>query len=287
MRIKRLSHLILILFIGVLNLACVPSVDSYDASEPVSASITYGEKKGYNTLFMGHSFFIPVASGMAAHVERAGIIGHTQELVFSGGDTGAPQALWEDASKKAEVQALLDSGNIDLLAMTYHPSYPSIDGYKNWVAYALQKNPDTKFLIALPWWLIPTELDAETYAGVWTDAHPSIVHEHIDALRSAYPDNNFYCVPYGEGAGELYKLYEQGNLTDVNSLVSRTADTSIFVDDFGHANNILVDLSRLIWLQSIYNIDLNAYDYDPTYTTDLKVMAADIMSRHESAYDAS
>jgi hypothetical protein len=105
---------------------------------------------GFNSLFIGHSFFKPFADGMPNYVAAAGIAGHTQTVVFSGGATGAPQALWENASKRAEIQAVLDGGDVELFGMTYHPDYPTTEGYENWIDYALAQNPRTRIFIALP-----------------------------------------------------------------------------------------------------------------------------------------
>ena len=46
-------------------------------------------QQGYNALFAGHSFFRPFADGMPFHTSQAGIVGHTQTVVFSGGSSGA------------------------------------------------------------------------------------------------------------------------------------------------------------------------------------------------------
>ena len=274
MNIIRIIRSSLVLFLVMLNLACGP-FENIDNSTP-----------GNNVLFIGHSFFRPVADGIDEHADRSGIIGHTQQIVFSGGATGSPQGLWENASKKAEIQAILDSGNINLLGMTYHPDFPDVDGYSNWTVYALQQNPKTKFFIALPWLTEPASLDSATYASTWVNRHPSATHRHIDTLRAIHSNNEFYCIPYGEGAGELYKLYEEGNLTDVQSLVRQGGNAGIFSDTFGHPDNILIDLSQLIWLKAIYKVDLGSYNYNHSYVIDLKMIATDIIARHESNYNA-
>lgn len=252
----------------------------------MSLTSTTHDIAGYNTLFIGHSFFRPVADGMPTHANRVGVTAHKQQIVFSGGASGSPQGLWENTNKRAEIQTILDNGDIDLLGMTYHTDHPGISGYTNWVAYALQQNPETKFFIALPWLYNPGDFNSATYASNWTINHPLITHGHINTLRTIYSNNDFYCIPYGEAAGELYKLYEAGNLTDVQSLVRQGESPGIFSDSFGHADDILVDLSQLVWLAAIYGVDLITYNYDPGYIIDLKMMAANIMTRHEPAYNA-
>ena len=61
---------------------------------------------------------------------------------------------------------------------------------------------------------------------------------------------------------------------------------SIFNDSLGHADDILVELGRLVWLRAIYGVDLSTYDYDPGYTVDLLAIADSIMDEHDPAYDA-
>ena len=53
----------------------------------------YFQSTGFNALFIGHSFFNPIASAMPGLVETAGIPNHTQERFMSGGATGSPEAL--------------------------------------------------------------------------------------------------------------------------------------------------------------------------------------------------
>ena len=81
---------------------------------------------GFNSLFIGHSFFRPFADGMPNYVAAAGIAGHTQSVVFNGGANGAPQALWEHATKGPEIRAILDGGDVELFGMTYHGDYPTL-----------------------------------------------------------------------------------------------------------------------------------------------------------------
>lgn len=104
-----------------------------------------------------------MAEGMPAHLDRVGIEGHRQEVVFSGGPTGSPQGLWIQPNKRAAIQAILDDGDIELFAMTYHPDYPTLEGYRNRVNYALAQNPDTRFFIALPWPTTPALMSFTDY----------------------------------------------------------------------------------------------------------------------------
>ncbi|MDG2025998.1 MAG: hypothetical protein P8J50_02710 [Acidimicrobiales bacterium] len=168
--------------------------------------------------------------------------------------------------------------------MTYHPSYPSLTGYTNWIDYALAENPDTRIFVAIPWLTNPGSNSATDYNTIWNAAHVTLGHSMIDDLRNLYPAVDIYEIPYGQAAGELYTLYAAGQLPDVDQL-SGSGD-SIFSDSFGHANDILEDLAELIWLRAIYDVDLSTYAFNPGYTTDLKAIADAVMDAHDPAYDA-
>lgn len=266
---------ILLLLATCLNAALLTHKANADVPDP-----------GFNSLFIGHSFFRPFAEGMPDYSGAAGITGHTQTIVFSGGATGAPQALWENASKRNAIQAVLDEGDVELFGMTYHPSYPTLEGYINWIDYALAQNPNTRFALALPWATSPGATPAQAWADGWMAAHASVWHDLIDALRALYPGVEIYCIPYGQSAGELRLLFAENNLPDVQNL-SGSAATSIFSDSFGHPGHILRDLGRLVWLNAIYDVDLTTYAYGPAYTTDLYMLAQSIMSEHDTDYDAA
>ncbi|MEZ5567912.1 MAG: thrombospondin type 3 repeat-containing protein [Halioglobus sp.] len=241
---------------------------------------------GFNSLFIGHSFFKPFADGMPDYAGAAGIAGHSQSIVFSGGASGAPQALWENASKRAAIQTVLLGGDVELFVMTYHPNYPTTEGYENWINYALAQNPNTRFALALPWLTNPGSFPSADYANGWNLFHATAWHDLVDELRALYPGVEIYCIPYGQSAGELRLLFDANNLPDVQNL-SGSAATSIYSDSFGHPGHILRDLGRLVWLNAIYDVDLSTYSYGPSYITDLNGLAQSIMAGHDPAYDAA
>jgi len=271
--------------------SAVADVDSNATSVDVSiaaidAALTEAQGIGFNALFIGHSFFKPIASTMPLHAEAAGIQYHTQSIVFSGGASGAPEALWNNAGKSEEIRSALDAGGVDFFAMTYHGDYPTLTGYKNWISYALEKNQNTHIAIALPWSPYPESTDSVSYGNTWKEAHTSDFHDLIDQLRALYPDTNVFCIPYGQSAVELRDLYAVGNLDDVETLLSDSVE-SIYNDTLGHGDGILLALSELVWLNAIYAVDLSAYTYEPGFNVDLKAIAQDIMDEHDPVYDAT
>lgn len=242
---------------------------------------------GFDSLYIGHSFFAPFANGMPGHTATAGIPNHSQSLVFNGGANGAPQALWENTSKRNAIQAALNTGNVELFGMTYHPTYPGTVGYENWIDYALAQNPDTRFFIGLPWLTTPEAFSAASYANLWQTFHDTAWHDFIDQLRALYPGVDIYCIPYGQSALELRNLYAAGDLDDDVSALTGAASSAIFTDSLGHPGNILRDTGRLVWLNAIYGVDLSTYSHNPGYTADLKAIAQSIMDTHDPNYDGA
>lgn len=257
--------------------------------------------EGDKMMLMGHSFFRPFADQLPYHAIRAGVDGHTQNVEFSGGESGSPLSLWEDAEHRANVQAVIDSGDVDVFGMTCcdwqvtadgereldsegNPIL-SIEGWKTWFDYALAKNPNTEFFIGIPWVDYPNDYtDAEAYAEVWGAFYHTLVLPAVDDLRLLYPGVTIYTIPYGDGVNELRELFEAGYLPDVSNLQG-PSDTSLFTDDKGHGGKLLKDLVEYIWIDAIYGVDLETYDYDDGYQTDLKALAKSIMDAHDPNYN--
>ena len=260
-------------------------IASCNTSDQITTPISPPATTGYKSLFIGHSFFRPFANNIDDHAQSAGFTDHSQNVFIAGGENGAPEAFWNDSTKREQIQAILDEGNIELFGMTYHGTYPTITGYKNWVDYALIDNPDIQFFIAVPWMKNPGSYETSEMEGLWEDIHINTLHVMIDTLRTNYPNNIFYCIPYGHAAIELKGLHESGDLPDINNLIS-DFETSLFIDLGGHPGKILVELGVLIWLEAIYGVDLNSYEYNSDFTTDLRTIASEIMAAHDPVYNA-
>ena len=246
-----------------------------------------GSSSAPEELFIGHSFFKPFASNMEPLQQSAGLEGRTFEVVFSGGANGAPQALWEDENNRKEIQGYLDGGNVELFAMTYEGTYPSDEGYIKWIDYALSNNPDTTFVLALPWIDFPEDYEtASSYSTAWYAGHDGDWSVLVNDLRSSYPDNEFISLPYGQSALELRTRLEQDQLPDVDTMISDLEDNNtendvgIFVDKKGHADEILVDLGTLVWGKVLYDIEPDASYVQGSYETDIAQIATDIVQEH-------
>ena len=164
--------------------------------------------------------------------------------------------------------------------MTYEPTYPTTEGYINWIDYALSKNPNTSFVLALPWPDFPAEYSSiEEYSSNWHGGHDTVWDELLKTLQSTYPNNNFSCIPYGQSAAELGTLYFSNSLPDVDGLTGN--EQSIFTDAKGHPGDILVDLGTLVWASALYDIAPSEDLLSTSYETDLVEIANDILEGHE------
>lgn len=251
---------------------------------PLQAVFRPDVNTGFTSLFIGNDFSEPFGSALAGHAATGGFPDHATTSFHAAGDDGAPQALWADAVQRAAIQAVLDVGDIELFGMTYSTAHPALIGYQRWVNYALKQNPDTRFFISVPWDDDPSGVSAAQFEADY-EAAQAAVHVLIDELRAKFPGVDFYSVPAGRAAVELYNLYASSNLPDVSALVGGPA-TALFSDAQGSPGNILVAAGELAWFAAIYDIDLATYDFDPGYITDIKALAGAVMDGHDSDYNA-
>lgn len=261
-------------------------------------------EQGLNSLYMGHSYFRRQAEAMEEYAEIAGIIDHESESFFRGGYNGSAYAIWEDPESQATIKAHLDEGDIEMFGMTIfidmevdaddgaHPNN-QVQGLKNWIEYAIAQNPDTIFFVALPWLGRPLEYIGATgspqtsgyeeYSQAILDSELGI-QVLIDELRESFSGSEIFLLAYGQGSLELRNLYNNGNLPDVDTLVSSNDLLGIHSDTHGHAEQLLTDLNTLIWLKSIYNYDVLQFAKDYPYETDIKRIAHVVTNRQDPSY---
>ena len=244
--------------------------------------------EGKKVLYIGHSFGRPFARELPSFVEMAGIDNHVQEIVFRGGPNGSPQSLWEDPKVRVEIQDILAEGDTDLLIMiccseNFLESRQSDWAVENWIDYAVSVNPDTDFALALPWPDYPEDYENnEAYSERIIEAHESAWHPFIDDLRELYPQSEIESIFHGRAAIELRGLFESGSLPEISEMTSKRP-SGLFTDRKGHAGQILLDLGTLIWLGTIYDIDMNDFPVSElkingeSYETDLLGMAQEIL----------
>jgi hypothetical protein len=291
------SYLWSLLLSALLLTACGGGGGSGSGSlpQPESPAVPEPQNSGYNALLIGHSFFRPFAHGIGELAIDAGFVEHRDTGVFAGGINGRPLSFWEDTGpNNAAIKAALDQGDVDVFGMPggYLESDDILDGYRQWIAYALERNPDIEIFIGVPWADFPAGWDeravdagVETFFEVYEEVfHIGQIHHNlIDTLRAEFPETNIYCIPYGLVALELNALLDSGNLLD--DLAFQGKSDALFTDAKGHAGDIIIQGGLLVWLNAIYGVDLSEHEYDTGFVTDLHTLAADIMARHDSTYN--
>ena len=75
------------------------------SSIPLLLTFAVASTAGYKCLFIGHSFFRPIATQLPELVASVAGVTHEQSEVFSGGESGTPSRLWENPQKRYETQS--------------------------------------------------------------------------------------------------------------------------------------------------------------------------------------
>jgi len=259
------------------------------SSDPVNEN-----SQGYNMLLIGNSFFRPYAEKLDELAIYAGIDEHISKRITNGGDNGRPINFWNDSltRKHWEIKEALDQGNIDVFGMTAgHEPEDRTEGHRAWINYALQNNPDITIFIAIPQINFPAEWEQRAQEYGFNTIQElndyfvnDIVHsEMVDLLRTEFPSTKIFTIPTGWASINLDQMNKNNELLDDISRFGPKA-TSLFVDSLGHQGDIIIETGSLIWLNSIYSVDLSNYDYDTGFITNLNEIAKKIMDSHDNDY---
>lgn len=276
---KKVSLLLLVIFLG----ACGPEDESQN-------NLNQGEKM----LLMGNSFFRPYAEQLNDLAIDAGFVSHNAETVFRGGENGRPINFWND-SESAEhqaIKAILNQGNIDVFGMTagHDPENP-IEGHKAWIEYALERNPDITVFISIPpidypalWSELAQENGFGTIQEFYEYGINQLIHNAmVDQLRAEFPSINIFTIPTGWATINLAQMQLDDLLLDEIELFG-PKPSSIFTDSKGHQGQIVIETGGLLWLNAIYDVDLQLNNYETGFNTNLHQIAIDIAQAHDPAY---
>ena len=283
MNIKKNLYLSIITFI----VSCSPATQS---SEDVAPD-------GYKMLLMGNSFFRPYAEKFDDMVSYTEIENHDATTVFRGGENGNPYNFWNDSdtNQHQQIKSALDQGNIELFGMTCGASrdldIPDIlSGIRNWIQYAVDRNPDISIFLAIPTITYPADWEERAQefgldsADEFYDYFDNSVHSNIvDQLRIEFPSTIIFTVPTGRVTQNIVDMYNDNSLLDDIDFFG-TQSTAIFRDDLGHQGDIVLEGGGMVWLNSIYQINLEDFDYDTGFNTDLHQIAIDVMNNYPSSY---
>jgi len=252
------------------------------------------ETEGYNMLLIGNSFFRPYAEKLDDLSIIAGFENHNSTLIFRGGQNGRPINFWNDSNsaEHLQIKAALDAGNIDIFGMTAgHELEDRIEGHKEWINYALQHNPDIKIFIAIPQIDFPADWEqrAEEYGfDNIVELYDYFVndlvhHDMVNQLRDDFQSIEIFTIPTGQTSVILDQMNSNNELLDEITRFG-PRPTSLFTDTKGHQGNIIRETGSLLWLSSIYKVDLSNFSYDTGFNTNLHEIAKQIMDNHNSNY---
>ena len=262
------------------------------------------ETQGYNMLLIGNSFFKPYADHLNNLASYANLNEHSSTIVKRGGENGRPINLWNDSNTEEHqlIKATLDQGNLDYFGMTSGYDFDSenpTEGHSAWIQYALQKNPNIIIFIAIGSFDFPngdsnsTRPDWDTFASdngfnsiqEFYDYYINkVIHKEIvDELRLEFPSTKIFTIPTGWATKNLAQMNLNNELLDDISMVGPKS-SSIFTDEKGHQGQIVIETGTMIWLNSIYNVDLSSFNYDTGFTTDLHSISQDIINNHDPNY---
>ena len=252
------------------------------------------DSEGYNILLIGNSFFRPYAEQLDILANEAGFVEHISTRITRGGDNGRPINFWNDSltQEHLDIKVALDKGDIEIFGMTPgHDTIDRIEGHREWINYAIQNNPNIKIFIAIPqidfpanWEQLAQEYGFSSIQELYDYFVNDIVHnEMVDQLRIEFPLTKIFTIPTGWASVNLDQMNIDDELIDQISRFGPRA-TSLFVDDKGHQGDIIVETGSLIWLNSIYNVDLSTNTYETGFNTDLHEIANDINNNHDAEY---
>ena len=133
-----------------------PNVEAPSTTKP--ADLVESEHEldtidGLEVLYIGHSFGQPFARNLEAAAELAGVEGHEQQIIFQGGENGAPQAMWEAPDQQTIIKERLDTGTVDVVVMICcSQEFKETGGQSDQAildisSYALEQNPDTRICL--------------------------------------------------------------------------------------------------------------------------------------------
>lgn len=243
-------------------------------------------KDGARCLFIGHSFFVPVATAFDAVAAQNDFPSHQMSTVFRGGPAGSPQAMWDDAATRAVVEAMLATGEIELFGLTsFAPGDSDLGDYSLWVDLARQYNPDTRFFIGVPWVPGGPSRDTASFDDA-NEANAYTTFEVIDQLRAAYPGVRIEYISYGTTASIMKGMFEAGELPDVVGLTPDPANgvpvaAALFADPFlGHAGPMMLELSAMSWMDILYGAPLETLAFTE-YQSDVASIVAEVLAFNE------
>lgn len=237
-------------------------------------------KDGANCLFIGHSFFVPVARSFDAIATKNGFSSHQIEMVFSPGPAGTAGKLWDNPRRRKQIEDKLATGKIALLGMTVGKVTNAFEDYQRWIDLALKYNPKTRFFIGHCWTPGGPKMPTSAYSEL-IEISGTRQFDVVAKLRKAYPDNHIYFINYGKTASIMRAMFEDGELHDIEELVGRNK-RSLFLDGLmGHGGPMMLELSALTWLKVLYGADIEKLERGSYNAQDVTEITNKVLSYNQ------
>ena len=189
----KLKHLICLSTIG----ACLGSNYAFAQSND-----------GHEAIFIGHSFFAPIAAHMdeliESYQEHSGLpdISHSQEFFFQGGFSGCPGNFWNEddefSNKGLEAYNAVVDNKPSLFGMTIYngpggggPGLISnepecnVTDYARWIKHVIHHNSSAKIILGLPWPKKPSHEQSDEYAAKYEENLTAFT-EIVADLKNTY-----------------------------------------------------------------------------------------------------
>jgi hypothetical protein len=267
------SHLAAaLLVVPWLAATTAPALAGADAEGPF--------EEGARCLFIGHSFFVPVAVAFDNLAAQNDFPLHAMDREFRSGAAGSPGAMWNDPDTRDAVEAVLATGEVELFGLTAFGDVGSgFDDYAQWFDLALQYNPETRFFIGTPWVFGGPSLETDVFDSA-NETFAYTTFEVVDQLRTAYPDCRIDYIAYGKTASIMKGLFDVGELPDIVELVGLGPD-ALFVDGvMGHGGPMMLELSALSWMHVLYGAEVETLTFTE-YESDVAAIVAEVLSFNE------
>jgi hypothetical protein len=229
---------------------------------------------GANGLFIGHSFFVPVATAFDGIASQSDFASHKAEFVFSGGPAGSPGQMWKNDKDRQQIEAILANGDIDLFGMTIATTPEkdkALGEYQQWIDLARTYNPNTSFFIGQTWMARGPSMEDQKYADL-NEQGAKRNFEIVGELRAIYPNNQICFINYGKIASDMKFAFSAGELPDIEQLVGKD-ETALFVDDkIGHGGRLMHELCALTWVNILYDAGIDTIVHSSFSEEALKIL---------------
>lgn len=289
-----MKEFIIVLLGSMLLFASCSQDDGMIIDDPIVDDPIMDDPQGYNMLLIGNSFFRPYAENLDSLAINAGFVDHTSTRITRGGENGRPINFWNDSSTQEhqDIKAALDQGGVDIFGMTAgHDPEDRTEGHRAWIDYALQSNPDISIFISISQIDFPANWDSLAQVNEFNSIHEfydfavnNVVHDSmVDQLRIEFPNTNIFTISTGWSSKNIAQMKLDGQLSDDIDYFG-PIETSLFTDDKGHQGQIIRETGSLLWLSSIYGVDLSTHEYDTGFNTDLHAVAKEIVDNHDPEY---